>query len=190
MKRLKFKKWLCAMVVVLGIFLLFGCADLETDMQNSDVISNNTMFDVASNISDSLASDNIKPVITLSKSEFVITVGDSAPNYAEIAKASDNIDGDLTSNISIDSSEVNYNSAGTYEVVYSVSDSNGNVATQNVTVTVNAKSQSISTDSNAQVLITRTGECYHRRKCGNGTYFWVSFSEAQSRGLRACQKCY
>lgn len=44
--------------------------------------------------------------------------------------------------------------------------------------------------SGGTVLITRTGECYHTHKCGNGTYFKVSLKEAKARGLRPCKKCY
>lgn len=40
------------------------------------------------------------------------------------------------------------------------------------------------------IYITRTGECYHTHACGNGTYFSSTLAEAQSRGLRPCQKCF
>lgn len=145
--------------------------------------------------------DHVQPVLSLSQTTFSLTAGESAPNYANVATANDNADGDLTATISVDSTEVNYNTAGTYEITYTVSDSSGNVTVKTATVTVAAKPQPVpsnNTTSNntssesgdSQVMITRTGECYHRRKCGNGNYFWVSFSEAQSRGLRPCQKCY
>lgn len=145
--------------------------------------------------------DHVQPVLSLSRTTFSLTAGDTAPNYVSIASANDNVDGDLTTAISVDSSKVNCNVAGSYEVIYTVTDSSGNATVQTATVTVAAKPQptpSNSTASNntssgggdSQVMITRTGECYHRRKCGNGNYFWVSFSEAQSRGLRPCQKCY
>lgn len=140
--------------------------------------------------------DHVQPVLSLSQTTFSLTAGDAAPNHANIASASDNVDGDLTAAISVDSSKVNCNSAGTYEVTYTVSDSSGNVTVQTATVTVVAKPQPASSNNtssgngDSQVMITRTGECYHRRKCGNGNYFGVSLSEALSRGLRACQKCY
>lgn len=136
------------------------------------------------------------PVLLLSQTTFSLTAGDAVPNYVSVAKASDNVDGDLTAAISVDSSEVNYNSPGTYEVTYTVSDSSGNVTVQTATVSIAAKPQPASSNNitsgtgDSQVMITRTGECYHTHKCGNGNYFWVSFSEAQSRGLRPCQKCY
>lgn len=40
------------------------------------------------------------------------------------------------------------------------------------------------------VLVTRTGEKYHTRKCGNGTYTPATLQEAQSRGLSPCSKCF
>lgn len=40
------------------------------------------------------------------------------------------------------------------------------------------------------VLITRTGSKYHTHKCGNGTYYQATLSEAQRRGLSPCSKCY
>lgn len=44
---------------------------------------------------------------------------------------------------------------------------------------------------NAQtVYITRTGSKYHTHKCGNGTYFPASLSNAQSQGLTPCSKCF
>lgn len=152
--------------------------------------------DVSGNTSEEkvliVVEDHTQPVLALSQTTFSITAGDTAPNYRSAASASDNVDGDLTASVSVDTSKVNLNYAGTYEVIYSVTDSSGNVTTQSATIIVAAKPQPASTtaDSSTQVMITRTGSCYHTHKCGNGTYFWVSFSEAQSRGLRPCQKCY
>lgn len=40
------------------------------------------------------------------------------------------------------------------------------------------------------VYITKTGEKYHTHKCGNGTYFPSSLSEARDMGLTACSKCF
>lgn len=49
---------------------------------------------------------------------------------------------------------------------------------------------SSSTNVSQEVLITRTGKRYHKKKCGNGTYFPATLSEAQSRGLTPCKKCF
>lgn len=266
MKRGILKKWLCGLVVIFSMLLMFGCADVETNItaytttdtqpptitskeveaEYGDELSYSDLVDVTDDSSDEIklsvensniegitideesqtitfgaigtfeitvsatdgsgntseekvvlvVVDHIQPVLSLSKTTFSLTAGDAAPNYVDVAKANDNVDGDLTTSISVDSSKVNYNSAGTYEVVYTVSDSSGNVTVQTATVTVIAKPQPASTSNtnsgagDSQVMITRTGECYHTHKCGNGNYFWVSFSQAQSRGLRPCQKCY
>lgn len=40
------------------------------------------------------------------------------------------------------------------------------------------------------VLITPTGEKYHRRKCGNGDYSPTTLAQAQSLGLTPCKKCF
>ncbi len=40
------------------------------------------------------------------------------------------------------------------------------------------------------VLVTPTGEKYHARKCGNGTYTPDTLENATARGLTPCSKCY
>lgn len=40
------------------------------------------------------------------------------------------------------------------------------------------------------VYVTRTGSKYHTHKCGNGTYYPATLSEAKQQGLTACQKCF
>lgn len=145
--------------------------------------------------------DNTNPVITLTKKSFSITAGDSAPNYASAVSASDNVDGDITKSIKINSSKVNRKAAGTYEVTYTVTDSSGNTTIEEAIVKVKAKTTSSQTGSkttskpssetsSVEVMITRTGECYHTHKCGNGNYFWVTLKEAKNLGLRPCKKCY
>lgn len=82
-----------------------------------------------------VSADNVKPVITLKGTNpMPLKVGDS---YNEPgATATDNVDGDLTNKININSSDVNTSLAGTYEVVYTVSDNSGNKATKKRSVVV------------------------------------------------------
>lgn len=71
--------------------------------------------------------DTTKPIITLlGPNPQTITRGNSYHEYG--ATAIDNVDGDLTSEIIIDSSDVNTNVVGTYFVAYNVEDSSGNQA--------------------------------------------------------------
>lgn len=66
-------------------------------------------------------------------------------------------------------------------------------AKKSVTTKKEATSKKTTTkksSSGGSVYITRTGSKYHRCKCGNGNYYQVSLSEAKSRGLTPCSKCY
>lgn len=40
------------------------------------------------------------------------------------------------------------------------------------------------------VLVTRSGSKYHKRKCGNGTYYTTTLSSAKAKGLTPCEKCF
>ncbi len=81
--------------------------------------------------------DKEAPVITLNgPNPTNVNVGNT---YSELgASAVDNVDGDLSSDIVIDNSEVNTNQAGVYKVYYTVSDKAGNMAQEirNVNVSV------------------------------------------------------
>ncbi len=90
--------------------------------------------------------DTTAPVITLNgSSSLSLDLGDT---YNELgATATDNVDGDISSNIIIGGDTVNTNIAGTYVVTYNVSDAAGNAASEVVrTVTVNP-------DTTAPVLV-------------------------------------
>ncbi|MDY4970307.1 MAG: DUF5011 domain-containing protein [Lachnospiraceae bacterium] len=138
--------------------------------------------------------DSTPPVLSLEKSSFTLTEGDGRPDYLSSISAIDAIDGDVSGGIEVDDSNVDYDSAGTYTVSCKVTDSSGNASSRKITVKIKAVQNDDSDNSGSSggetVLITRTGECYHTHKCGNGTYFPVSLSEALSRGLRPCKKCY
>jgi len=95
-------------------------------------------------------SDTTKPVITLVGSSPVdVNVGDTYNDQG--ATASDNIDGNITSNI-VTVNPVNTNAAGTYTVTYNVSDAAGNAADQ-ATRTVNVNTVVDTT----KPVITRIG---------------------------------
>ena len=96
-----------------------------------------------------LSPDTTVPVITLTGDAIVsIEVGSTYVDGG--ATASDNVDGDITSNITTDVSNVDDQIVGSYSVTYNVTDVAGNVATE-VTRTVNV------VDTTAPV-ITLTGD--------------------------------
>lgn len=81
--------------------------------------------------------DNGLPVISLvGDNPQILTVDDT---YEELgATAFDTVDGDITTDIVIDATDVNTTAAGDYTVTYNVTDSNGNDAIEVTrTVTVN-----------------------------------------------------
>lgn len=96
----------------------------------ADVTGNMTKIDVSFEI----LADSVKPVLKGIKSQSVYE-GETI-DYLKQVKASDNIDGDLTSKIVVDSPKVNLTKAGKYYAVYSVTDSSGNTATKKKKITV------------------------------------------------------
>lgn len=79
--------------------------------------------------------DDVKPELKLNgNSSVTMYIGDT---YKELgAEATDEYDGDITSRIEIDASSVDMQNAGTYQVLYSVSDGSGNTDSLERTVTV------------------------------------------------------
>lgn len=74
-----------------------------------------------------------------------LTVGDKFDPMKDV-KASDEEDGDISSNIKVKENNVDTTKAGEYKVVYSVEDSNKNITEKIVRITVKAKSDN--TDNN------------------------------------------
>ena len=71
--------------------------------------------------------DKTAPVIT-GITGLVYIFGDPAPDYKAGLTATDNVDGDLTASIVVDSSEVKLDVAGVYQVTFQVTDKSGNVS--------------------------------------------------------------
>ena len=74
---------------------------------------------------------------TISASDKTITVGDKFDSLKDVT-ANDKEDGDLTSKIKVISNTVDTKKAGTYEVTYQVTDSQGAAVTRTIKVTVKA----------------------------------------------------
>mgnify|MGYP001998299039 CR=1 FL=1 len=147
--------------------------NIDGDITSSIVTANNldistvgtylvtyNVSDAASNPADevtrvvNITPDVTKPIITINGGDIDHEQGTS---YTDLgATASDNIDGDITSSISVENN-VDSDTAGTYTVVYSVSDSSGNAADQKTrTVVVSDTTKPIITlvgDSEINLLI-------------------------------------
>jgi hypothetical protein len=80
--------------------------------------------------------DTTAPEINLDNTYIEYTVGDDIPDYMEGVWAEDENDGNLTDKIIVDSSDVDYQNAGSYEVIYTVVDQAGNRAVETAIVEV------------------------------------------------------
>lgn len=138
--------------------------------------------------------DTTPPTLSLSETSFTITAGDSAPDYSSGVSAYDTQDGNLISSVTIDDSEVDYNTPGTYEVTYRIADNSGNATKKTASVTVKSKqtaSSSTSSSGSGTVYITNYGEKYHTGSCRylSKSKIAISKSEAIAQGYEACKVC-
>ena len=83
------------------------------------------------------ASDTTSPVINGLK-DFEYVIGDAIPDFSNSITAIDDVDGDISTSITFDQTEVDFSTPGTYTVTVLVTDSSGNEteATFNVIVTL------------------------------------------------------
>ena len=88
---------------------------------------------------------NEAPVITAN--DVTIKCGDKLSKTIFNAKAEDNEDGDITKDLTIDTSKVNTNKVGTYDVYLAVKDSKGAKAEKTVKVTVKSTSPTLKADN-------------------------------------------
>ncbi len=169
--------------------------------------------DSSGNVAEKSASvivqDTTPPVISLTKTSYSVNAGSEALDFASVVSATDAVDGDLTDSVVIDDSAVDYDTPGTYEVTYSISDSSGNVTEKTASVTVKAKQTQIASTSGSTsasssssvsagssldsetVYITNTGSKYHRGSCRylKKSKIAISKSDAIAQGYDACSVC-
>lgn len=88
---------------------------------------------------------NEAPVITAN--DVTINCGDKLSKTMFNAKAEDNEDGDITKDLTIDTSKVNTNKVGTYDVYLAVKDSKGAKAEKTVKVTVKSTNPTLKADN-------------------------------------------
>ena len=86
--------------------------------------------------------EEINWIPVISVSDRVLTVGDVF-NVMDGVSASDHEDGDITGSVVVESSNVDTNTVGSYQVTYRVTDSQGASSTKTITVIVNPKMEEI-----------------------------------------------
>lgn len=82
--------------------------------------------------------DEVDPVLS-GVADVYYTIDDDAPDYLANVSATDNVDGDLTASIQVDTSAVDLEVEGEYEITYTVEDAAGNTASETATVTVSVR---------------------------------------------------
>lgn len=84
------------------------------------------------------ATDETAPVIAaVDGAVLSYTVDSSEPDYTTLVTANDDVDGDITiTSAMVDSTAVDMSVAGSYDVVYTVTDVAGNTATLTISITV------------------------------------------------------
>lgn len=121
---------LVAFALVIG---LIGCDDtpkVPECTENQILTKDNTCEDI-------VVADTVAPTLS-GVTDIAYTIGDDAPDYLAGITASDDVDGNVTSSITVDASAVDLTTAGTYVVTVTVSDAAGNSVsdTYNVLVSV------------------------------------------------------
>lgn len=89
-----------------------------------------------------VAPDTVAPIFA-NVSDVAYTMEDPTPDYVSGITASDDVDGDVTSSITVDFSAVDLTVEGTYEVKLSVSDTAGNSTEVSYNIVVTEKELSI-----------------------------------------------
>lgn len=124
-----------SIVLVLSFLLLMsGCNNGEIEEAIPPICDDNQTL-VNGECIDNEVSDTTAPVI-LGIHNWTYIANEERPNYLEGVSANDDTDGDLTNEMHMDLSHVDYTVEGIYDIYYTIEDVAGNITTETVTVTV------------------------------------------------------
>ena len=118
----------------------------STEICAKDAYGNMTVLPIVIMV----VNDSEPPVLSGVNKTVYATVG-SAIDILSNVTASDNVDGDITSKITADTSAVDFNTVGTYTATISVKDGSGNEAKEEVSVVVQDPSSMLNSGSSVTV---------------------------------------
>jgi len=127
-----------------GITLAVDSTLADMDTVGTFIVSY-VATDSSGNVSDTLnvtitITDSVAPVITDSVGDTSYVTGTDEPDWTVGVTATDAYDGDITSSIVVDDSNVDMDTVGTFDVTYDVDDSSENSATTVTrTITITAE---------------------------------------------------
>lgn len=127
----------------------------DIGMYNVNVIASDKYGNISKGIAQVNIVDKTPPVISKSKSSFSITAGAGAPDYASYVSARDELSG--ACHVDINDSNVNYDTPGTYTVIYTTNDENGNTVTDSAEVVVDPRPEPKATVSQSSGSYSSSG---------------------------------
>ncbi|XFA98903.1 S41 family peptidase [Candidatus Izemoplasma sp. B36] len=132
------KKLLSFVTLLLFVFVLVGCGDTTTAVTTAAPTTEAPTTTEEPTTLAPTTVDTTAPVFS-GVVDIDYYIDDPAPNYMDGVTATDDVDGDITDQISVDASSVDLEVAGEYTITYSVTDTAGNPATETALVTVSIK---------------------------------------------------
>ena len=133
-----------------------GINTFKVSYTPKDTNNYNTVTDIEVTLTVNPKMEELNAIPTINASDKTLTVGDIFDPLKDVT-ASDKEDGNITEKVEVLSNDVDTSKAGTYTVIYKVTDSKGASSTKAITVTVKAKdTQNPTTDDNKKPSATDT----------------------------------
>ena len=129
-------------IKVMGGVWTFEGYDVDSKVANSENADKNGNIKFTGIWKFKSNSIPINAIPTINASDKTLTVGDTFDPLKDVT-ASDKEDGDITKKVEVLSNDVDTSKAGTYTVIYKVTDSKGASFTKTITVTVNPKMEEL-----------------------------------------------
>ena len=133
-----------------------GTKKFKATYMPNDTTNYNTVTNIEVTLTVNPKMEELNAIPTINASDKTLTVGDKFDPLKDVT-ASDKEDGNITEKVEVLSNDVDTSKAGTYTVIYTVTDSNGASSTKTITVTIKEKdTQKPTTDDNKKPSATDT----------------------------------